>query len=217
MHIKTLLQTLPLSVLFISVAIHAQDVSYFDGKEDRTMTVSNANFKPSHPDSCLEKKKVTATAPVAVASVAKVETKTEADSDSDGIVDSKDQCPNTPKGYQVDANGCPKSVTLHINFEFASNTIAPSANKDIEELTQFMNNNPASKITIVGHTDNIGIDARNQPRSEARARALADKLIANHIDATRIATSGKGSKQPIATNKTDAGRAQNRRIEIEIR
>jgi OmpA-OmpF porin, OOP family len=213
MHIKTLLQTLPLSLLFVGVTIHAQDVSYFDGKEDRTMAVSSTNFKPSHPDACLEKKKITVTAPVVVASVAK----TEADSDGDGVIDSKDQCPNTPKGYQVDENGCPRSVTLHINFEFASNIIAPSANKDIEGLTQFMNNNPASKITIVGHTDNIGIDARNQPRSEARARALADKLIANHIDATRIATAGKGSKQPIATNKTDAGRAQNRRIEIQIR
>ncbi len=192
-----------------------QNVSYFDGKENRTISVNSASFIPTRPDCCVEKKAL----PVASTQIpaAAPAVSNEADTDGDGIVDSKDECPQTPKGYQVDTKGCPKSVTLHINFAFASNLIPTSAAQDVINLTKFMKDNPAANITIVGHTDIIGNDERNQPRSEARARALGDKLIANGIDANRIKTSGKGSKEPIATNNTDAGRAQNRRIEVEIR
>lgn len=139
------------------------------------------------------------------------------DDDHDGINNDTDKCPQTPNGYKVDTSGCPKSVTLHINFPFASNDIPASSDNEIQTLTSFLQENPASMISIVGHTDNIGIDARNQPRSEARAKALADKLIANGIDSSRIKSSGKGSKEPVATNKTDEGRAQNRRIEVVIK
>lgn len=204
------------SVFSIHLLAAEQKVSYFDGKENRTMSVERTNFAPTHPDCCSEKKSLpVVTAPVStVIPVVKAE---EGDADGDGVVDSKDQCPDTPKGYQVDDKGCPKSVTLHINFAFASNLIPTSAAQDVINLTNFMKNNPASNITIVGHTDIIGNDERNQPRSEARARALGDKLIVNGIDGNRIKTSGKGSHEPIATNDTDAGRAQNRRIQIEIR
>ncbi|MDD2828991.1 MAG: OmpA family protein [Sulfuricurvum sp.] len=139
------------------------------------------------------------------------------DDDHDGIINTLDACPNTPSGYKVDSKGCPKSVTLHINFAFASNIIPSSADKDIEKLITFMQESPACTISIVGHTDIIGTDARNQPRSEARAKALADKLIASGINSTRIQSSGKGSKEPIATNTTDEGRAQNRRLEVTIK
>lgn len=208
--------SMALAALVVGLSVHAhageQNVSYFDGKENRTMSVNNASFVPTRPDCCLEKK----VTPVAIATPVPV-VKSEGDADEDGVLDSKDECPQTPKGYQVDTKGCPKSVTLHLNFAFASNLIPTSAAQDVIDLTNFMKNNPASNITIVGHTDIIGNDERNQPRSEARARALGDKLITNGIDASRIKTSGKGSKEPIATNDTDAGRAQNRRIEVEIR
>jgi len=210
--------SIALAALVMGLAFHAQaaeqNVSYFDGKENRTMSVESANYVPTRPDCCLEKKALPAATPAPV--VATV-VKGEGDADGDGVVDSKDQCPDTPKGYQVDVKGCPKSVTLHLNFAFASNLIPTSAAQDVIDLSNFMKNNPASNITIVGHTDIIGNDERNQPRSEARARALGDKLITNGIDANRIKTSGKGSKEPVATNDTDAGRAQNRRIEVEIR
>jgi len=211
---SNLQSSIALTALLMGFAAHAQaaeqKVSYFDGKENRTMSVESANFAPTHPDCCLEKKILPVAAAVPVV-------KSEGDADGDGVIDSKDQCPDTPKGYQVDIQGCPKSVTLHLNFAFASNLIPTSAAQDVIDLTNFMKNNPASNITIVGHTDIIGNDERNQPRSEARARALGDKLITNGIDANRIKTSGKGSHEPIATNDTDAGRAQNRRIEVEIR
>lgn len=201
-------------IMGVGINLHAETSTYFDGKENRSIAVENVEFTPTHPDVCSGKKAAPAVeipapapAPLPVA---------EADSDGDGVLDSKDQCPGTPKGYQVDTKGCPQSVTLHINFAFASNIIPSSADKDVNDLILFMENNPASTINIVGHTDNIGTDERNQPRSEARAKALADKLIAAGIAQNRIKTSGKGSKAPVASNDTAQGRSENRRIEVLI-
>lgn len=175
--------------------------------------VSKTTYTPSYQEMLKEKpvtQSTTAAAPVVMA----IENN---DEDSDGVDNTHDKCPQTPKGYKVDTKGCPKSVTLNINFAFASNTLPDSSIKDVEILTDFLKENPSSRITIIGHTDNIGIDARNQPRSEARAAALGDKLISNGIDKNRIKTSGKGAKNPIASNATDDGRAQNRRIEVQIK
>ena len=200
--------------LFAGTLFAQNTVTYFDGKEDRTMTVNESSYAPKHPDVCSGKKKAEpAPAPKVEPVPAPIP---ETDSDEDGVFDSLDKCPGTPKGYKVDAAGCPKSVTLHINFAFNSSVIPESAGADVDGIVRFMNENPASSITIVGHTDIIGRDSYNQPLSEARAKALADKLAANGIDAGRISTDGKGSKEPIASNKTDEGRAQNRRIEILI-
>lgn len=142
--------------------------------------------------------------------------KAEGDADKDGVVDTLDKCPNTPHGYKVDPTGCPVSVTLHINFAFNSSVIPPSNYGDVTKLTRVMNENPPAHAMIVGHTDYTGTDEYNQKLSERRSKALADKLIANGIDAKRISASGKGEKEPIATNATSAGRAQNRRIEVEL-
>ena len=157
------------------------------------------------------KKKTPVTAPIIIATPASV------DNDADGILNTSDQCPATPTGYKVDTKGCPIGFSLQVNFPFASNILPSSSDADIEALTKFLKDNTSSKVSIVGHTDNNGIDARNQPRSESRAKALADKLIANGIDANRITTSGQGSKHPVASNETNEGRAQNRRIEVVIK
>jgi len=139
------------------------------------------------------------------------------DSDHDGVVDEIDQCPNTPKGYKVDAIGCPKSVTLHINFKTGSSSIPLSSYKDVDLLTGFLQENPAASITIVGHTDNVGNAPYNLKLSKARADALAIRIIENGISESRIKTEGKGLSEPIASNKTNKGKAQNRRIDIQIR
>ena len=139
------------------------------------------------------------------------------DSDHDGVVDEIDQCPNTPKGYKVDAVGCPKSVTLHINFKTGSSSIPLSSYKDVDLLTGFLQENPAASITIIGHTDNVGNAPYNLKLSKARADALAIRIIENGISESRIKTEGKGLTEPIASNKTNKGKAQNRRIDIQIR
>jgi OOP family OmpA-OmpF porin len=214
--------------LFVGLALHAQaaerTVSYFDGKEDRTISVTSSTFTPTHPECCTPKapkepfvipapKEEVAPPPPPPAPVAQQES----DSDGDGVVDSKDECPDTPKGYKVDPKGCPRSVTLHLNFASNSSVLPASADKDINALTEFMNENSAATISIIGHTDSTGKKAKNQTLSENRAQALGTRLVQNGIAANRIKTSGKGLSEPITSNKKPAGRAQNRRIEIQIR
>ena len=71
-------------------------------------------------------------------------------------------------------------------------------------------------IIAVGHTDSIGTDAYNQRLSVRRAEAVKAYLVSRGIEANRVYTEGKGEKQPVADNKTAAGRAKNRRVEIEV-
>lgn len=138
------------------------------------------------------------------------------DSDKDGVLDSKDQCPRTPKGYVVDEKGCPVEVTLHINFATSSHKIPPSATKEIEKLKNFMKEYSGYSIEIAGHTDSIGEADKNLILSDNRAKALATTLIKGGIAAERIEAKGFGESQPIASNMEAQGRAQNRRVEVKM-
>lgn len=140
----------------------------------------------------------------------------ELDSDGDGVMDSKDKCPNTPKGYKVDDNGCPREVTLHINFGTNLFAIPSSASKDIDELKHFMNDYPMYNIEIIGHTDSVGSERSNQVLSEKRAKSLKTLLVKEGIAADRMTSSGMGETKPIASNDDEAGRAQNRRTEVRL-
>jgi outer membrane protein OmpA-like peptidoglycan-associated protein len=198
-------------ILGLSVNVCAIDVQCEHRHEACPLHYPKTSYSTNYQEIINEK------TAVAVAPVIGV-TPTFIDDDIDGVANVSDQCPATPVGQKVDTKGCSITfTTLHVNFTFASNVLPLSSEPDVEALTKFLKDNTASKVSIIGHTDNNGIDARNQPRSEARAKALADKLISNGIDANRITTSGYGSKQPIATNATDEGQAQNRRIEVIIK
>lgn len=186
-------------------------VTYSYEDKNHTMNVESTEFSTTYPEVCKDKP-----APVAEAPKPKPKPVPEKDSDGDGVVDSLDKCPDTPHGYKVDPNGCPVHVTLHVNFAFDSSVLPASANSDIDKLTRVLKENPPAKIVIVGHTDHTGSDEYNQKLSERRAASLAKRLTENGIDGSRIEAIGKGEKEPIATNATAAGRAQNRRIEVEI-
>lgn len=149
-------------------------------------------------------------APVTAVSVA------EGDADKDGVVDSKDKCQNTPKGYVVDDNGCPVEVTLHINFATSSSVIPSSASKEIEKLKSFMKEYQGYTIEIGGHTDSLGEANKNKILSEKRANALAEVLVKGGISADRIKAQGFGESLPIASNMEASGRAQNRRVEVKM-
>ena len=71
-------------------------------------------------------------------------------------------------------------------------------------------------IIAVGHTDSVGADAYNQKLSVKRADAVKAYLVSKGMEKNRVYTEGKGEKQPVADNKTDTGRAKNRRVEIEV-
>ncbi len=196
-------------MLAMSTTLFGQtSVTYTDGDVNRTMNVESAKCTTTYPEVCKEKKPV----PVAVAP----KPKPEGDADGDGVVDSRDKCPDTPHGYKVDPDGCPVHVTLHVNFPFDSSVLPASANSDINTLTRVLKENPPAKIIIVGHTDHSGSDEYNQKLSERRAASLGKRLVENGIEAERIEMSGKGEKEPVASNATAAGRAQNRRIEVAI-
>jgi outer membrane protein OmpA-like peptidoglycan-associated protein len=86
-------------------------------------------------------------------------------------------------------------------------------------LTQFatsLNQNPVTTVTIIGHTDSTGTDAINNPLSMDRANAARDYLVGRGVAFQRIATDGRGSREPIASNSTEQGRAKNRRVEIYV-
>jgi OOP family OmpA-OmpF porin len=199
----------------LSFSGYAVDQQCIVRHEICTEHYKQTTFAPSYQE-IIKNQPIAQAAPV-VAPIAVVAIPMLSDEDNDGVENTLDKCPQTPQGYKVDSIGCLRNVTLYINFPFASNVLPASSINEVETLTAFLQESPASMVTIIGHTDNNGIDTRNQPRSEARAKALGDKLISNGIDMNRIKTSGQGAKNPIASNATDAGRAQNRRIEVQIK
>lgn len=110
-----------------------------------------------------------------------------------------------------------KKVILK-NMFFATNMtkILPESEPTLEELANFMKDNPTISIRIIGHTDAVGSVSANQRLSEGRAQAVRQDLIMRGIDANRIQSEGRGKSEPIADNDTEQGRSMNRRVEIEI-
>lgn len=101
-------------------------------------------------------------------------------------------------------------------FAFDSDQILPAAGTNLTELAKSLNRYPDSQLLIVGHTDNVGDDSYNQRLSERRSASAATYLVSQGVARTRLAASGKGESEPVATNDTDAGRQQNRRVEVAI-
>lgn len=140
-----------------------------------------------------------------------------ADDDKDGVVNSKDKCPNTPKSVTVvDANGCMKQVNLYITFENASYDVDQTSHANIAKFAQYMKLNPNSEVEIIGFTDSIGSASANKKLSLKRAEAVKSMLVKEGVAAKRITTSGMGEENPVASNMTKEGRAENRRIEAKL-
>jgi len=103
-----------------------------------------------------------------------------------------------------------------VTFDFNSYAIRPEFRATLDEVAQTLASYPQTYVDVLGHTDSIGSDAYNQTLSEQRAQSVASYLTARGINPARIATRGYGETMPIASNETEAGRAQNRRVEIKI-
>ncbi|MGO9316272.1 MAG: OmpA family protein [Terracidiphilus sp.] len=108
------------------------------------------------------------------------------------------------------------SVAIYgINFDTASSVIKPESEPAIDEIAKLLTSNPTLKVGIVGHTDMVGDAASNLKLSQARAQAVITALVSKHgIAATRLVAFGAGPWAPLASNKTDDGRAKNRRVEL---
>lgn len=103
-----------------------------------------------------------------------------------------------------------------ILYPFNSTEILPAGKANLQTLANSLQKYPNSDILIVGHTDSVGTDAYNLDLSQRRAQAASAYLQSLSVPASRLQTAGRGESEPIQPNDTDAGRAQNRRVEIAI-
>ena len=138
------------------------------------------------------------------------------DNDHDGVLNENDLCPDTPVGEKVDAHGCPIAIDLHITFANDSSVVPASADNILNKYAEFLKNNPYYSAKIVGYTDDRGSAAYNQKLSERRAKAVMNALIERGVNPAQLSAIGMGELNPVASNDTPEGRAQNRRIEAEL-
>lgn len=164
------------------------------------------------------------------------------DRDGDGIVDTRDACPDTPPGVTTDAKGCPvdtdgdgipdyldrcegtpKGATVTrqgcwkiqgLAFASSSNVIQPGQYGILDNVLHVLKQNPELSVEIGGHTDSRGSLALNRKLSAARAQAVADYFISKGIAPDRLQVKGYGPDQPVASNDTREGQAENRRVEL---
>lgn len=107
-----------------------------------------------------------------------------------------------------------KFITYGITFDVGKSVIRPESMGEINRIVNLMTDNPDLKFSVEGHTDSTGNAAANQTLSEARSKAVVDKLVEMGVAADRLKSAGKGQSAPIADNATDEGRAKNRRVEF---
>ncbi|MDO7172034.1 OmpA family protein [Mariniflexile sp. AS56] len=146
------------------------------------------------------------------------------DTDGDGVLDKDDKCPSV-KGT-VANNGCPEvseevQKTLNayaktILFDTGKSSIKEQSAAVLADIIKILKEYPNSKFTVEGHTDSIGSDKLNQVLSEARALSVKEYLTKNGIDEFRLSSKGYGEAKPIDKNTTSKGRANNRRVEINL-
>jgi OmpA-OmpF porin, OOP family len=147
------------------------------------------------------------------------------DNDRDGIPDGIDKCPNE---FGVPPDGCPKKYTLvvvtetkielkqTVFFDFNKATIKPVSFALLDDVARAMTDNPKIKVEVQGHTDSKGDDDYNLKLSQRRAESVRTYLIRKGIDSNRMVPKGYGENVPIADNRTQEGRDQNRRVEFVI-
>jgi outer membrane protein OmpA-like peptidoglycan-associated protein len=144
------------------------------------------------------------------------------DTDKDGVNDEEDKCINEPG--PASNFGCPvisEEIVKKLNiaaknvfFSTGSFKLLAKSNKSLNQVVDILNANPTYKLTIDGHTDNTGKPDKNQTLSENRAASVKAYLVSKGIAESRLTSTGYGQDKPIADNKTVAGRAQNRRVEM---
>ena len=150
------------------------------------------------------------------------------DADNDGVSDGIDRCPNTPAGAKVDETGCPAEVkkfldtglisSTDIMFDFNKATLKPESKAALDKIGNVLIQAPDLKIEIGGHTDAKGSDKYNLKLSDERAKAVHDYLEKNfsQINPDNLVSKGYGESKPVASNDTDEGRTENRRVEFKI-
>ncbi|PWH84023.1 cell envelope biogenesis protein OmpA [Algibacter marinivivus] len=146
------------------------------------------------------------------------------DTDGDGVLDKDDKCPDV-KGT-VANNGCPEvteTVQKQLNeyaktilFDTGKASIKSQSEAVLGDIINILKEYSTAKFTVEGHTDSVGSEKLNQRLSDSRANSVKEYLVSHGIDAFRLSALGYGESKPIDSNKTRAGRANNRRVEINL-
>lgn len=143
----------------------------------------------------------------------------ELDTDEDGVPDSRDKCPDTRRGAVVDRDGCERQVVIDlegVHFAFDKATLTPDSRSTLDAAVKILEDHRQLQVEVAGHTDAVGTESYNMDLSKRRARVVYEYLVDKGISADRLTTDGYGESKPIASNDTEAGRAQNRRTELVI-
>jgi OmpA-OmpF porin, OOP family len=141
------------------------------------------------------------------------------DSDNDGVVDRLDNCADSPDGLTVDEKGCSiiKFEFGGVNFEPRSYELTEESKLTLDEAAITINASPEiQKIEVQAHTDYKGSGEDNLELSEKRAISVMDYLVSQGVRENRLIAKGYGESQPIADNRTEEGRAKNRRVELKV-
>ena len=134
------------------------------------------------------------------------------DSDGDSVLDKDDQCPEVAEEVQKQLNEYARTIL----FDTGRSSLKAESTSVFVDIIQILNEYPTARFRVEGHTDSVGRESTNQRLSDERANAVRDFLIDKGIDASRLEAQGFGESNPIAPNNTRAGRAQNRRVEINL-
>ncbi|HEY0896851.1 MAG TPA: OmpA family protein [Sphingobacteriaceae bacterium] len=146
------------------------------------------------------------------------------DTDGDGVADRLDKCPDTPAGTQVTGSGCPIEFPVdstmmgayeNIQFEFDSSVLRTSAYPTLDKVSSDLRSNSSATLTLEGHASAEGTEEYNMNLSRDRANSVKTYLVNSGVDANRITVRALGETKPIASNATEAGRVQNRRVEFK--
>lgn len=117
---------------------------------------------------------------------------------------------------QTSDNRLKLDIPSDVGFDTGRSAVTPNFAPILAQFATSLNQNPVTTVTIIGHTDTTGSDAINNPLSIDRADSTRDYLVSRGVARNRIATDGRGSREPVADNNTEQGRARNRRVEIYV-
>lgn len=143
----------------------------------------------------------------------------EFDSDGDGIVDHRDRCPHSAPAEPIDSRGCSLGDQIDLPgvvFARASAVLNNRAMAALDDVVETLTRYPNLEIEIAGYTDSRGNEQANLTLSQRRAESVARYIVGNGVRAGRVTARGYGEADPVASNKTAAGREQNRRVVARI-
>jgi general secretion pathway protein D len=157
--------------------------------------------------------------PVALSGEAATGTEICADQDSDGVCDAVDRCARSFAGAMVDSSGCEvgEVILRGVTFGVADAVLTPGDQLLLDSVAEVLAGRPGELVEIRGHTDDTGDAGFNLRLSQQRADSVRSYLISKGIAADRLSALGLGETAPIASNATEEGRAQNRRVTLELR